>query len=53
MIGDWREIHDEIHNLYSLLNVIRKIKSRGMGWAGYVARIWKISNQYNIFGWEA
>jgi hypothetical protein len=31
--------HEELHNLYSLLNVIRMIKSSSMRWAGHVARI--------------
>jgi hypothetical protein len=30
--------NDELHNLYSSLNIIRVIKSRRMRWAGHVAR---------------
>jgi hypothetical protein len=38
--GDWRELHfEEIHNLYSLPNIIRMIKSRMMRWAGHVERM--------------
>jgi acyl-coenzyme A synthetase/AMP-(fatty) acid ligase len=38
--GDWRKLHDEeIHNLYSSPSIIRMIKSRGMKWAGRVARM--------------
>jgi hypothetical protein len=38
--GGWRKLHnEELHNLYSLSSVIRKIKSRRMRWAGHVARI--------------
>jgi hypothetical protein len=34
MMGDWRK---ELHNLYSLPNIVRMIKSRRMRWAGSVA----------------
>jgi hypothetical protein len=37
VIGSWRTLHDEkLHNLYSLSNIIRVIKSRRMRWAGHV-----------------
>jgi hypothetical protein len=40
MTGDWRKLHnEELHNLYSSPNIIRKIKSRRMIWAGHVARM--------------
>jgi hypothetical protein len=29
---------NELHSLYSSLNIVRMIKSRRMRWAGYVAR---------------
>jgi hypothetical protein len=36
----WRKFHnDELHSLYSLLNIVRMIKSRRMRWAGHVARM--------------
>jgi hypothetical protein len=36
--GDWRKLHNEdFHNLYSLLSLIRMIKSRRMRGAGHVA----------------
>jgi hypothetical protein len=36
----WRKLHnDELHNVYSSPNIVRVIKSRGMRWAGHVARI--------------
>jgi hypothetical protein len=38
----------ELHNLYSSPNIIRIIKSRRMGWAGYVERMGK-RNAYRIF----
>jgi hypothetical protein len=36
--GSWRKLHsDELHSLYSLLNIVRVNKSRRMRWAGHVA----------------
>jgi hypothetical protein len=38
--GEWRKLHnEELHNLYSSLDIIRQVKSRRMGWAGHVARM--------------
>jgi hypothetical protein len=38
--GEWRKLHnEELHNLYSSLDIIRQIKSRRMRWAGHVARM--------------
>jgi hypothetical protein len=38
--GSWRKLHsDELHGLYSSLNIVRVIKSRMMIWAGHVARM--------------
>jgi hypothetical protein len=38
--GSWRKLHNyELHNLYSLPNIIRVIKSMRMRWAGHVARM--------------
>jgi hypothetical protein len=49
MTGDWRKLHkEELHNLYSSSNIIRKNKSRRMRWAGHVARIGKKRNAYRI-----
>jgi hypothetical protein len=37
VMGGWRKLHsEELHNLYSLPNIIRIIKSRKMRWAGHV-----------------
>jgi hypothetical protein len=37
--GSWRYLHnDELHSLYSSLNIVRVIKSMKMRWAGHVAR---------------
>jgi hypothetical protein len=36
--GLWRKLHnDELHSMYSSLNIVRVIKSRRMRWAGHVA----------------
>jgi hypothetical protein len=36
--GDRRKLHnEELHNLYSLRNIITMSKSRRMKWAGHVA----------------
>jgi hypothetical protein len=33
----WRKLHnDELHSLYSSLNIVSMIKSRRMRWAGHV-----------------
>ena len=38
MTGEWRKLHNEEPNdLYSLLNIVRVVKSRRMRWAGHVA----------------
>jgi hypothetical protein len=40
--GSWRKLHnDELHSLYTSLNIVRVIKSRRMKWAGHVARMGK------------
>jgi hypothetical protein len=49
--GRWRRLHnDELHDLCSLPNIIRGggIKSRGMRWAGHVARMWEKRNAYTV-----
>jgi hypothetical protein len=38
--GEWRRLHNkELYALYSSPNIIRVIKSRGVRWAGHVARM--------------
>jgi hypothetical protein len=38
--GLWRKLHnDELHSLYSSLNIVRVIKSMRVKWAGHVARL--------------
>ena len=37
---EWRKLHIKAHrDLYSLPNIVRVVKSRGMSWAGHVARM--------------
>jgi hypothetical protein len=47
--GGWRKLHnEELHNLYSLPNIIRMINSRKMRWAWHVARMRGKKNVYRI-----
>jgi hypothetical protein len=47
--GDRRKLHnEELHNLYSSPNIIRKIKSRKIRWTGHVARMGETRNAYMI-----
>jgi hypothetical protein len=48
IIGGWRKLHnEELHNLYSLPNLIRMIKLGRVIWARYVARMGK-KNAYRV-----
>jgi hypothetical protein len=44
--------NDELHNLYSSADIIRVIKSRGMRWAGHVARMGEWRDVYRILVWR-
>jgi hypothetical protein len=47
--GDWRKLHnEEFHNLYSLPNIIRMIKSRRMRWTGHVTQMGAKRTSYRI-----
>jgi hypothetical protein len=47
--GEWRRLHNgELHNLYSSPDVIKQIRSRGMRWAGHVARMGEGRNVYRV-----
>jgi hypothetical protein len=47
--GSWRKLHnDELHSLYSSPNIVRVIKSRGMRWAGHVARMGEVIGVYRV-----
>jgi hypothetical protein len=42
---EWRKTHNEQpHNLCSSPNIVRMTKSRRMGWAGHVERMWTMRN---------
>jgi hypothetical protein len=47
--GEWRKLHnEELRDLYSSPSIIRMIKSRGMRWAGHVARMGEKRNAYRL-----
>ncbi|KAJ4438846.1 hypothetical protein ANN_14799 [Periplaneta americana] len=49
VIGEWRKLHNtELHALYSSPDIIRKIKSRRLRWAGHVARMGESRNAYRV-----
>jgi hypothetical protein len=51
VIGGWRKLHtEELHNLYCSPSLIRMIKSRGMRWAGHVARMGEKSSYRILVG---
>jgi hypothetical protein len=40
--GSWRKLHNyELHRLYSSPNIVKAFKSRNIGWAGHVVRMWE------------
>jgi hypothetical protein len=46
---EWSKLqNDELHVLYSSSNIIRQIKSRGIRWAGHVARKGEERNMYKV-----
>jgi hypothetical protein len=46
---EWRKLHnEELNGLYSLLNIVRVIKSRRMRWAGHVARMGEDRGVYRV-----
>jgi hypothetical protein len=52
MTGGWRKLHnEELHNLYSLPNIIRMITSRRMRWVGHVSRMG--STVLHIYWWDS
>jgi hypothetical protein len=49
VMREWRKLHNgELHNLYSLPDIIRKIKSRRIWWAGHVACKGEGRNVYRV-----
>jgi hypothetical protein len=53
VIGEWRKLHNEELNIYSLPNILRVVKSRRMRWAGHVARMGEGRGVHRVFGGEA
>jgi hypothetical protein len=49
MTGEWRKLlNEELHNLYSSLDIIRQVKSRRMRWEGHVARMGEERKVYKV-----
>jgi hypothetical protein len=51
--GSWRKLHnDELHNLYSSLNIVRVIKARRLRWVGHVAHMEEGRIVYRVLVWK-
>jgi hypothetical protein len=49
-IGDWDKLHNqELHDLYSLSDIIRVIKSRRMRWTGLLIHTGKKQSVYRVW----
>jgi hypothetical protein len=47
--GSWRKFHnDELHSLYSSLNIVRVVKARKLRWSGHVACMGKGRGVYGV-----
>jgi len=47
--GEWRRLHnEELYDLYCSPNIVRVIKWRRMGWAGYVACMGEERGVYRV-----
>jgi hypothetical protein len=46
--GEWRKLHNELNDLYSLPNIVRMIKSRRIRWTGHLARMWERRFIYRV-----
>ena len=47
--GEWRKLYNiELHALYSSPNLIKKLKSKRLKWAGHVARMGNSGSAYKI-----
>jgi hypothetical protein len=48
--GEWRKLHKEdLNDPYCSPSVVRMIKSRGMKWAGHLARVGERRDVYRVF----
>jgi len=45
---EWRKLHNEEHDLHSSPDIFRVIKSRGIRWAGHVARMGERRGVYRV-----
>jgi hypothetical protein len=51
--GSWRKLdNNELHSLYSSLNIVRVIKTKRMRWEGHVACMGEGRGVYRVFGCE-
>jgi hypothetical protein len=51
--GGWRKVHnEELHNLYSSLNIVTMIKPKRMRWTGHIARMGEKRNDIGYW-WES
>jgi hypothetical protein len=48
VMGGWRKLHEELHNLYSSTSIIKLIKSWRLRSVGHVAGKWEKRNVYKI-----
>jgi hypothetical protein len=47
--GEWRKLQNkELYNLYSSPDIIMQVKSRGMRWAGHMARMGEERKVYKV-----
>jgi len=47
--GEWRKLHnEELNDLYCSPNIVQKIKSRRMRWAGHFACMGERKNEYRV-----
>jgi hypothetical protein len=47
--GEWRKLNnEELHNLYSSLDITRQVKSMRMRWAGHAARMSEERKMYKV-----
>ena len=45
---EWRQLHNELNELYSSPNIVRVIKSRRMRWVGHVAYMGERRDVYRV-----
>jgi hypothetical protein len=45
---EWRKLHEELNDLYSLPNTVRVVKSRRMRWEEHVSRTGEVRGVYRV-----